>query len=87
MMVRLNIPDMMNSMEFLLSKIVLASDSNDAGPNKFSQPIRNNELSTDCFLPVESTDSFPHDLALDTGGVTIPAHHSDEAQFPMFENE
>lgn len=61
------------------------ADSNDTGLNAFSRPIRSNELSTDCFLPVESTDSFPHDFPLDTGGVTIPAHHSDEAQFPMFE--
>lgn len=44
------------------------------------------QISSDSFLPIESTDSLAHDAALDTGGVTIPAQHSDEAQFPHFEN-
>ncbi|KAL5290715.1 hypothetical protein ACFFRR_010215 [Megaselia abdita] len=39
-----------------------------------------NEISSDCFLPMESTDSINHEPALDTGGVTIPAH-SEDAQF------
>lgn len=43
------------------------------------------EISSDSFLPVESTDSLAHE-ALESGGVTIPAQHSDEAQFPHFEN-
>uniref|UniRef100_A0A336K7T8 CSON002996 protein n=1 Tax=Culicoides sonorensis TaxID=179676 RepID=A0A336K7T8_CULSO len=43
-----------------------------------------NEISSDCFLPLESTDSICHD----TGGVTIPHHtsttaaHSEDTQFP-----
>lgn len=42
-----------------------------------------NEISSDCFLPLESTDSITHD----TGGVTIPhtssaAAHSEDTQFP-----
>lgn len=43
------------------------------------------EISSDSFLPIESTDSLAHE-ALESGGVTIPAQHSDEAQFPHFEN-
>lgn len=39
------------------------------------------EVSSDCFLPLESTD--PHDPPLDIGGVTIPAH-SEDTQFTMF---
>lgn len=42
-----------------------------------------NEISSDCFLPLESTDSITHD----TGGVTIPhtssaPAHSEDTQFP-----
>lgn len=48
--------------------------------------FRMTQISADSFLPIESTDSLAHDAALDTGGVTIPAQHSDEAQFPHFEN-
>lgn len=40
------------------------------------------EISSDT---VESTDSLAHE-ALESGGVTIPAQHSDEAQFPHFES-
>lgn len=43
------------------------------------------EISSDSFLPIESTDSLAHE-ALESGGVTIPAQHSDEAQFPHFES-
>ncbi|GAB0095569.1 zinc finger protein 337 [Sergentomyia squamirostris] len=39
------------------------------------------ETSSDCFLPLESTDSMHS--SLDTGGVTIPAH-SEDTQFPLF---
>ncbi|XP_055687412.1 zinc finger protein Xfin [Lutzomyia longipalpis] len=39
------------------------------------------ETSSDCFLPLESTDSMQS--SLDTGGVTIPAH-SEDTQFPLF---
>lgn len=53
---------------------------------QMNQSHCNVEISSDSFLPVESTDSLTHDVTLDTGGVTIPAQHSDEAQFPSFEN-
>lgn len=43
------------------------------------------DISSDSFLPVESTDSLAHEAAMDIN-VTIPAQHSDEAQFPHFEN-
>lgn len=43
--------------------------------------IKPSEVSSDCFLPLESTD--PHDPVLDIGGVTIPAH-SEDTQFTMF---
>lgn len=43
--------------------------------------IKPSEVSSDCFLPLESTD--PHDPPLDIGGVTIPAH-SEDTQFTMF---
>lgn len=39
------------------------------------------DVSSDCFLPLESTDSITHDPSVYTGGVTIPAHPED-AQFP-----
>lgn len=43
--------------------------------------IKPSEVSSDCFLPLESTD--PHDPPLDIGGVTIPAH-SEDTQFTIF---
>lgn len=45
------------------------------------KPTGNVEISSDCFLPLESTDSIAHDPSIDTGGVTIPAH-SEDTQFP-----
>ncbi|XP_037820855.1 PR domain zinc finger protein 5 [Lucilia sericata] len=47
--------------------------------------VKNNEVSTDCFLPLESIDSLPHEPAVDTGGVTIPAP-SEDSQFPTYLN-
>lgn len=44
--------------------------------------IKPSEVSSDCFLPLESTD--PHDPPLDIGGVTIPHAHSEDTQFTMF---
>lgn len=47
-----------------------------------SAPLRMpDNMSSDCFLPLESTDA--HDPPLDIGGVTIPAH-SEDTQFTMF---
>lgn len=37
-------------------------------------------------MPMISTDSIPLDLLLDNGALSIPSHHSDEAQFPPFPN-
>lgn len=42
-------------------------------------------MSADCFLPIESIDSLPHEPAVDTGGVTIPAP-SEDTQFPTYLN-
>ncbi|XP_055912041.1 zinc finger protein 99 [Eupeodes corollae] len=61
-------------------------------PGKFNvhhggKHIGNAEISSDCFLPLESVDSMPHVPAVDTGGVTIPApSHSEDTQFPTFLN-
>ncbi|XP_059226750.1 zinc finger protein Xfin [Stomoxys calcitrans] len=44
---------------------------------------KSNEASTDCFLPLESIDSLPHEPAVDTGGVTIPAP-TEDSQFPTY---
>ncbi|XP_075160933.1 uncharacterized protein LOC142233788 [Haematobia irritans] len=46
---------------------------------------KRNEMSTDCFLPLESIDSLPHEPAVDTGGVTIPAP-TEDSQFPSYFN-
>lgn len=47
--------------------------------------MKPNEVSSDCFLPLESTDSIAHDPPLDIGGVTIPAvAHSEDTQFTIF---
>ncbi|XP_022222285.2 zinc finger protein 337 [Drosophila obscura] len=51
-------------------------------PRKLSD--KNNEISADCFMPLESVDSLPHEPAVDTGGVTIPAPTSDDTQFPTY---
>jgi len=51
------------------------------------KPKRTIEVSSDCFLPLESTDSISHDHLLDTGGVTIPENHTDETQFPTFSSD
>lgn len=72
--------------------LIRNEDSND-GPQASTSKLvssqqmerKSVEISSDSFLPVESTDSLAHE-ALESGGVTIPAHHSDEAQFPHFEN-
>ncbi|KAH8295666.1 hypothetical protein KR018_002569 [Drosophila ironensis] len=45
---------------------------------------KNGEISADCFMPLESVDSLPHEPALDTGGVTIPAPPSEDTQFPTY---
>lgn len=73
--------------------LIRNEDSNDgrpAGSSKMSDAQQNPhkavDISSDSFLPAESTDSLAHEVALDSGGVTIPAQHSDEAQFPHFEN-
>lgn len=71
--------------------LIRNEDSNDARPVSTSkindgQLNKTVEISSDSFLPAESTDSLTHEAALDSGGVTIPAQHSDEAQFPHFEN-
>lgn len=50
-----------------------------------SKPNNKNEISTDCFMPLESIDSLPHEPAVDTGGVTIPAP-SEDSQFPTYLN-
>jgi len=42
------------------------------------------QISADCFMPLESVDSLPHEPALDTGGVTIPAPPSEDTQFPTY---
>ncbi|XP_055843447.1 zinc finger protein 91 [Episyrphus balteatus] len=59
-------------------------------PGKFNvhgKHIGNAEISSDCFLPLDSVDSMPHVPAVDTGGVTIPApSHSEDTQFPTFLN-
>lgn len=57
-------------------------------PAKFNVHGKHNaEISSDCFLPLESVDSMPHVPAVDTGGVTIPApSHSEDTQFPTFLN-
>ncbi|XP_055373510.1 zinc finger protein 708 [Condylostylus longicornis] len=68
--------------------LVVNEDSADVtgifkNPQKFynqEKSINNIELSSDCFLPLESIDSIQHD---DTGGVTIPAL-SEDTQFPNF---
>ncbi|XP_030385705.1 zinc finger protein 559 [Scaptodrosophila lebanonensis] len=44
---------------------------------------KGNEMSVDCFMPLESIDSLPHEPAVDTGGVTIPAP-SEDTQFPTY---
>ncbi|EDW79318.1 uncharacterized protein Dwil_GK25365 [Drosophila willistoni] len=53
-------------------------------PAKLSD--KNNEVSADCFMPLESIDSLslPHEPAVDTGGVTIPAPPSEDTQFPTY---
>ncbi|XP_017122027.1 zinc finger protein 583 isoform X1 [Drosophila elegans] len=45
---------------------------------------KNGEISADCFMPLESVDSLPHEPAVDTGGVTIPAPPSEDTQFPTY---
>ncbi|XP_011181360.1 zinc finger protein 91 isoform X1 [Zeugodacus cucurbitae] len=69
--------------------IVNHEDSMDAtrtGSSKNLHKLRNkNEMSADCFLPIESIDSLPHEPAVDTGGVTIPAP-SEDTQFPTYLN-
>lgn len=63
--------------------LVLKSNEDDKKINTNShreKTLVTNEISSDCFLPMESTDSINHEPALDTGGVTIPAH-SEDAQF------
>ncbi|XP_063696948.1 zinc finger protein 728 [Culicoides brevitarsis] len=74
-------------------KAGLIEDSNQSEASSIDKQIlqRDNkhniscEISSDCFLPLESTDSITHD----TGGVTIPHHtttsaaaHSEDTQFP-----
>lgn len=75
--------------------IVNNEDSLDAShsfkdPAKFNvtgKLMGNAEISSDCFLPLESVDSLPHVPAVDTGGVTIPApSHSEDTQFATFLN-
>uniref|UniRef100_A0A1A9X521 C2H2-type domain-containing protein n=1 Tax=Glossina brevipalpis TaxID=37001 RepID=A0A1A9X521_9MUSC len=61
--------------------IVNNEDSMNAPP----KPINKNDISTDCFMPLESIDSLPHEPAVDTGGVTIPAP-SEDSQFPTYLN-
>ncbi|KAH8379277.1 hypothetical protein KR009_003967 [Drosophila setifemur] len=51
-------------------------------PQKLGDKI--SEISADCFMPLESVDSLPHEPALDTGGVTIPAPPSEDTQFPTY---
>ncbi|XP_017479280.1 PREDICTED: zinc finger protein 879 [Rhagoletis zephyria] len=69
--------------------IVNHEDSMDAtrsGGSKNPHKLRDkNEMSADCFLPIESIDSLPHEPAVDTGGVTIPAP-SEDTQFPTYLN-
>lgn len=70
--------------------LIRNEDSNDArlasmlNRDNDGQANRSGEISSDCFLPAESRESLTHEQ--DSGGVTIPALHSDEAQFPHFEN-
>ncbi|KAH8327635.1 hypothetical protein KR074_005814 [Drosophila pseudoananassae] len=69
--------------------IVNCDDSMDAtGSSGFKYPQKpgdkNGEISADCFMPLESVDSLPHEPALDTGGVTIPAPPSEDTQFPTY---
>lgn len=72
--------------------LIRNEDSNDArlasmiNRGHDGQQNKSGEISSDCFLPAESRESLTHEAALDSGGVTIPALHSDEAQFPHFEN-
>ncbi|XP_037932459.1 uncharacterized protein LOC119667241 [Teleopsis dalmanni] len=70
--------------------IVNYEDSMDATRNNcFKNPgklhDKTNEISVDCFLPLESVDSLPHEPPLDTGGVTIPAP-TEDTQFPTYLN-
>ncbi|KAJ6634670.1 Myoneurin [Pseudolycoriella hygida] len=51
------------------------------------KPKRIVDVSSDCFLPLESTDSICHDQLVDTGGVTIPEGHTEETQFPSFSSD
>ncbi|XP_053955533.1 transcriptional repressor CTCF [Anastrepha ludens] len=61
-------------------------DATCAGASKNPLKLRDkNEMSADCFLPIESIDSLPHEPAVDTGGVTIPAP-SEDTQFPTYLN-
>lgn len=75
--------------DHLKGLIVNHEDSMDAtrsGTSKNLHKLRNkNEMSADCFLPIESIDSLPHEPAVDTGGVTIPAP-SEDTQFPTYLN-
>lgn len=76
------------------SGLIINEDSNetaDSSPKNLlkrpktltEKPNANVEISSDSFLPLESTDSM---TPLDTGGVTIPATHSEDTQFPTFTN-
>lgn len=62
--------------------LIKSEDSHDSVSSKRSKNAP--ESSSDCFLPIESTDSVVHDA----GGFTIPAvinapvAHSEETQFP-----
>ncbi|XP_053685719.1 zinc finger protein 569 [Sabethes cyaneus] len=62
--------------------LIRSEDSHDSVSSKRSKNAP--ESSSDCFLPIESTDSVVHDA----GGFTIPAvinapvAHSEETQFP-----
>ncbi|XP_065360800.1 PR domain zinc finger protein 5 [Calliphora vicina] len=64
-------------------KGLINANSEDSMPAR--KMVKNNEVSTDCFLPLESIDSLPHEPAVDTGGVTIPAP-SEDSQFPTYLN-
>lgn len=67
------------------SGLIKCEDSNDTSLDKDMTKRRNekdntaNEISSDCFLPLESTDSITHDPT-DCGGVTVA--HSEDTQFP-----
>lgn len=52
-------------------------------PSTFQFYYLSLQISSDCFLTIESADSINHDLPVfDAGGVTIPAH-SEDTQFSI----